>query len=101
MRLRSREGNRINKKSVQGYVVPAQYFQGIQVINDGQSVQLVQAGYHSSVLDIGQAADVYGELRASVYLGEREAGPLDVPVCQSETFADLAETKPRIHQLGN
>jgi hypothetical protein len=67
------------------------------MINDGESVQLVQAGYHASVLDFGQPTDVQRELRAGVRAGKREAGPLYVPVRQTETFADLAETKSRIH----
>jgi hypothetical protein len=29
--------------------------------------------------------------------GKREAGPFNISVRQSETFADLAETKSRIH----
>jgi hypothetical protein len=42
---------------------------------------------------------VYCELRACVKTGEREAGPFDDPISQTETFAALAETKSRIHTL--
>jgi hypothetical protein len=67
------------------------------MINHGKRIELMKAWYNSSILDIGQAANVYSELWACVYTGEREAGPLNVPVSQTETFTDLAETKPRIH----
>src|ERR1700738_434736 len=101
MRLRSSKGCRIAEKSIHRYVLPLQDFQGIQVIDNGKSIELVQARYRPSVLDISQAADVHRELRARVCPGKRKAGLLDVavcqPVCQPETFADLAETKSRIH----
>jgi hypothetical protein len=59
----------------------------------------VEAGHYACVLNISQAADVHRELRASVNASEREAGALHVPVGQPETFADLAETKSRIHEF--
>ena len=67
------------------------------MINHGKRIDLMKARHNSSILDVGQAADVHRELGAGMRAGEREAGPLNVAVSQAETFTDLAETKPRIH----
>src|SRR5258708_19437166 len=89
VRLRRCDGRGIAEKSIHRYVIPGQDFQGIQVIDNGQSIELVKAGYHTSVLDISRAADVHRELRAGVCPGEPKARALAVPVCQPETFAPL------------
>ena len=48
-----------------GNIVPPEYFEGIQMVNDGERVKLVKARSDSPVLYIRQAANMKNQFRTA------------------------------------
>ena len=97
MGFRGSKGNCIAQEAIQRNLVPTRNFERTHMVDHGERVQFVQTGDDARIFYVGQTTDVYCEVRACMDTREGEGGPLDVPVCQPETFADLAESESRIH----
>src|SRR6476620_3172614 len=79
----------IAEEVVYRYFVPTEQVQGIQVIDYGQGVDLMQARNDAAVFDVGQTADMQHEIGPAAVGSQLEAGPLDVPVRQTEALTYL------------
>src|SRR5712692_10559804 len=83
----------VMEMAVEGYVIPFADLIGVQVENDGQGVELVEARGHVPVLNVCQPADMNDKLGTPALAGQLITGPLDVAVGQAQAFAGVA--KPR------
>src|SRR5260370_28689719 len=99
MRLRHRERRSVIKALLDGHVVPAKKFQGVQPVNGRQGIYLVQPRHDSSVFNIGQPADVENEVGSPSARRQFIAGALDIAVGESESLAGLPQTKTWKHQF--
>jgi uncharacterized protein YqiB (DUF1249 family) len=63
---------------------------GVQVVDGGERVELIETGRDAVVLDICQTADADDELRTPTLAGEVVAGAFDVAICEAQTLARLA-----------
>src|ERR1700722_12415902 len=87
----------ISEKFVDRHFIPAKNIKRVQVIDNRQRVDLVQARNHTVILDISKAADVQNEFRSSALRREFKAGPFHIAISQTEFFADLTETEAGDH----
>src|SRR5713101_1632379 len=78
----------------EGNFVPLADLQGIEVVDDGQRAELVEAGGDVAVFDIRQAADADDELGAAAQGGEIIAGSFDVAIRQAQSLARLRRREP-------
>src|SRR6266404_9660937 len=78
-------------------VVPAKDLVRVKVVDNGEGVQLVQAGHNTTVFNFRQPADVQDELRTSPARRQLEARAFHLSIRQSESFAGLPQTKARVH----
>jgi hypothetical protein len=70
----------VAEEFVDGHLIPAEYFQRIEVVYDGQSVDFMETRDDPAVLDIRQAADVKDELGSATLRRELKTRSLDVAV---------------------
>src|SRR6266403_165399 len=78
-------------------VVPAKDLVRVKVVDNGEGVQLVQAGHNTTVFNFRQPADVQDELRTSPARRQLEARAFHLSICQSKSFAGLPQTKTGVH----
>ncbi|SRR6266849_1589598 len=83
----------VMEMAVEGYVIPCADLLGVQVEDDSQGVELVEARGYIPVLDVGQTADMNDELGTPALAGQLITGPLNVAVGQTQTFAGVAESR--------
>jgi hypothetical protein len=65
MGVRGMKGAAIGKAVFDGNIVPAEYLQWIQVVDDREGIQLMKARSHTAIFDVRQAADVENQLRTA------------------------------------
>ena len=87
------------KALFEGNVVPAKDFQGTQVVESRQSVELMQAGDDTPVFNVGQPADVENKVRTPPDGSKFITGALDVPIGQAQSFTGLPKMKTRLLQF--
>jgi hypothetical protein len=63
--LRGKKRGAIRKAVLNRNVVPAEYVEGIQVVNYRERVQFVKSRRNTAILDIRQAADVKNHFRTA------------------------------------
>jgi hypothetical protein len=95
--LRSVEDGGVAEEFVDGYLVPAEDVERIKVIDDGEGVDLVEAGDDTVIFDVGEAADVKDELGPAALRSELEAGPFHIAIGQTEAFTHLTQAKAGDH----
>jgi hypothetical protein len=79
-------------------IEPPKQIQGIQVVEHGQSVQLVQTGHDVAIFDVCQPTDMKNEVRAATTQREFITRRLDISVGKSKTLADLAQSQSGQHE---
>jgi hypothetical protein len=65
MRERRMKGAAIGKTILDRNVVPAEYLERIQVVDNRECVKLMQAWDYASILDVRQAANMKNQLRTA------------------------------------
>src|SRR5580692_3755609 len=78
-------------------LVPLANLLGVQVIDDGQRVKLVNAGRYISVLDVGEPAQVDDEIGPPTLASKLITGALNVSKRQAKSFPSAAQTRPRLN----
>jgi hypothetical protein len=71
-------------------LIPAGDFEGAEVINGGEGIELMKAGYDIAVFDVRQTADVKDEIGAAAFGRQFIAGLFDLPIGKSERFSGLS-----------
>ena len=80
MALRRVENGGVAEKFVDRHFVPTENIEWIQVINDRQRIDFVQARDDAVIFDVGKAADVQDEFRAAAMRGEFKAGSFHITI---------------------
>jgi hypothetical protein len=97
MGVRDREIHTIPKELLERNVVPAENLEGIETINGGEGIQLVETRNNAPVFDVSKAADVKNEFGAASFRRQFETSTLDIAVSQSKSFAGLPQAKAGKH----
>src|SRR5215813_2136409 len=87
----------VRKTFVDGDVVPAKNLIGVKVIDHRQRVQFVQSRNNSAVFDLRQPANAEYEFGTSPPCRQLVAGALYFSIRQSQSLADLPQTKTWMH----
>ena len=99
MRLRHRGRRSIMETLLDRDVVPAKEVHRVQPVEGRQRVQFVQTRHNSPVLNIGQPANMNYEVGTSPTRRQFVAGALHITIGESESLADLPQTKTGKHQF--
>lgn len=80
-------------------IVPANDLVRVEVVDNGERVQLVQAGHNTPVFNFRQPADVQYELGTSPTCRQLVARAFHVSIRQSESFAGLTQAETGMHEF--
>src|SRR4029077_11596712 len=87
------EGCPVFKRLLERGLIPSRNFQGAEVVNCREGIQLVQAGHYIAIFDVRQAADVQNEIRPAALGCQLITGLFYLPISESERFPGLAQTQ--------
>jgi hypothetical protein len=86
--------------ALKGNFIPLANFLRIQVVYDGQSIELVEAGSYLLILDIRQTAQMNYEIGTPALASQLIACALYISIGQAQTLS--GSTKPRARlQVGS
>ncbi len=96
MRVRRAEAYAIVKMALERHLVPLTDLLRVQVVDNREGVELVQAWSHIAIFYIRESAQVQDEVGASALAGEFVACPLNFPIRQSKALPSLAKARARL-----
>src|SRR5271170_1949902 len=92
------QGSSVVKCLLQRGFVPRSDFQGIQMVNRGHGVELVETWHNIVVLNISQATNMQDELRTATPCCNFVTRSFHLPIGKTQFLSRLAQSKTwRIH----
>jgi len=70
--------------------VPTGDFESIEMQDDRQGIEFVQAWHDAAILDVRQAADVQDKVWTATVDGNLVAGSFNITIGEAERFASLS-----------
>jgi hypothetical protein len=70
----------VGKAIFDGNVVPAEYLQRTQVVNNRERIELVQTWNYSAILNVRQTANMKNQLRTATARCQFKTGAFDIAI---------------------
>jgi hypothetical protein len=87
----------VGKMAFERHIIPLGYFFRVQVKDDRQGIEFVEAGRDVPIFDVSKTAQVNYKIGTSTLASQFITGPFNVPIRQTETFTGVPKTRAWVH----